>query len=153
MKKKLILHEEDLSFPFLIYNNMTPLYYAARLCPPHYKKRTIKRFVTLEEAINFIHKKTGLTIQNADIQRLYWDFGGGVTITGSEDGRSIAKRIRHKLTKPIITNFIKRKIVNLPDVPDDVLADILDTNDEFDRDNKILDYKLKHVDRYPELLS
>lgn len=130
---------------------MTPLYFIAYLSPPDYKRKKMRRFVGLEDALNFVTRKTGLEVKTSDILRYVWKFSDHTKVTGSQSSSFIAARIRDGSTSFGVKEFVVNKVLGIPKAPDSLVVEILQEEDLMRRDNLILSYKLAHLEMFPEI--
>ena len=136
-------------------NEELPLWVTVFLTRPYVKRMTKKRFLTWAEAIKFASSKTGKTISN----ERWTKSGRRITLFDSvkvqesvnyyEYARWL-KNNRHK-SKKSIRKFISKNILKLPGLQDDKFFDIMAQTDPMEREVRILSYKLKNLDKFPEV--
>ena len=131
-------------------------YYLCKFFPPFSKNIIYKRFTTFDEANIYIEKKTGLT-EYKEVNNLKLKFAEGVEIFYSALQEQIAeelgidKRLGDGILSSEVFYFLRHKKFKIPGAPRSLIIDLLKQTDIMDQEIRIMDYKLKHLDRFPEM--
>ena len=139
---------------FFIMQNA--FYYLCKFSPPFSKNIIYKRFTTFDEANTYIKKKTGLT-EYKEVNNLKLKFAEGVEIFYSAPQKEIAEGLENakRLCSGILSSevfyFLRHKKFKIPGAPRSLIIDLLKQTDIMDQEIRIMDYKLKHLDKFPEM--
>ncbi len=129
-------------------------YYCVKFFPPYCSNIVYERFLILSEAIQYLKEKTGLICFREESNKLC--FVEGVEIIDAAQPKDIAERIlANNVNVGVDLNhvfcFLREKVFQIPNAPDSLIIDLLKQTDIMDQEIRIMDYKLKHLDRFPEM--
>lgn len=122
--------------------------------------KVTKRFLTFDEAINYKNKKFPFAkeIKSTDSHINFSnevDFGYKIQIGCSRNAAEYAaylKRYSNKRRPKKLIEFLSEKVIGIgKDVGWNIIFDILSQAEPMERENRILQYKIDNIEKFPEI--
>ncbi len=120
---------------------------------------TRKRFATLDEALKYKAKKFPLATEIIKTENTggkavcFYFFIGGVRLGCARNAEDFAFFLRNKkrIKTKSLAKFLGEKVLNIGDVGKGLVFEILSQTDPMEREIRIMNYKMKNIDKFPEM--
>lgn len=135
-----------------------PLYWILKLSPPIVGKIQFLRFLTFDEVNKYAGKLKVILkkkIKKKD-KNDYFVYRRGIAVMEAAPPFEIVRQIKEKTFENSIIlkevfDFLRNQIFHIPDAPESLIIKILEQTEPMCRENLILDYQFKNMDKCPEL--